>query len=92
MNGLEPLTVAGQLGLPLIDADGMGRAFPELQMIVPHMLGSSAAPSAIVDERVTSLPIHMSNPQSQPVLIINPHILAVHYYPLKQRKHNFNWK
>jgi DUF917 family protein len=32
-NGVSGAIHAARLGLPLIDADGMGRAFPELQMI-----------------------------------------------------------
>src|SRR5690606_28186406 len=32
VNTIIPLAVAGALGLPVIDADGMGRAFPELHM------------------------------------------------------------
>ena len=31
-NGLEPLVVASRLGLPAVDGDLMGRAFPELQV------------------------------------------------------------
>ena len=31
-NGLEPLMVASKLGLPVVDGDLMGRAFPELQV------------------------------------------------------------
>lgn len=31
-NGLEPLVAASRLGLPVVDGDLMGRAFPELQV------------------------------------------------------------
>ena len=31
-NGLEPLAIAASMGLPVVDADFMGRAFPELQV------------------------------------------------------------
>ena len=31
-NSLEPLIPAAITGLPVVDADGMGRAFPEIQM------------------------------------------------------------
>ena len=31
-NGLEPLAIAARMGLPVVDADFMGRAFPELQV------------------------------------------------------------
>jgi DUF917 family protein/N-methylhydantoinase A/oxoprolinase/acetone carboxylase beta subunit len=30
MNGIEPIMVAAQLGVPVLDADSMGRAFPQL--------------------------------------------------------------
>jgi DUF917 family protein len=32
MNGIDPLLTAAELGIPVIDADLMGRAFPELQV------------------------------------------------------------
>ena len=31
-NGLEALSVAADMGLPVVDGDFMGRAFPELQV------------------------------------------------------------
>ncbi len=31
-NALEPLVVGAQAGLPVVDADQMGRAFPQLQV------------------------------------------------------------
>jgi DUF917 family protein len=39
MNGIEPLLAAASLGLPVIDADLMGRAFPELQVSINCLLG-----------------------------------------------------
>lgn len=38
-NGVEPVAYAADLGLPLLDADGMGRAFPELQMVSMNVAG-----------------------------------------------------
>ena len=32
MNGIDPLLTAAVLALPVVDADLMGRAFPELQV------------------------------------------------------------
>jgi DUF917 family protein len=43
--------VAARLQIPIVDADGMGRAFPELQMVTPTMFGISATPMAIGDEK-----------------------------------------
>lgn len=51
VNSTIPIVAAAQLGLPLIDADGMGRAFPELQMVLPTLSGIQATPMAISDEK-----------------------------------------
>lgn len=50
-NSTTPMYVASRLGLPLLDCDGMGRAYPELQMVTHTMYGISATPMAISDER-----------------------------------------
>jgi len=46
-NGLAPLLAASRLGVPVLDADGMGRAFPESQMAVLNLNGLSACPSIV---------------------------------------------
>jgi DUF917 family protein len=51
LNSTTPFTVAARLGIPLVDADGMGRAFPEIQMVTPTMYGIAATPMAIADEK-----------------------------------------
>lgn len=51
LNSMIPFVAAAELGLPLIDADGMGRAFPELQMLLPTLGGIRATPMAVADER-----------------------------------------
>lgn len=48
-NSTRPLIVSAQTGLPVIDGDGMGRAFPELQMCTFMMEGIPATPAAIAD-------------------------------------------
>ena len=50
-NSIEPLVAGAELGLPIVDADGLGRAFPELQMFLPFVLGCPAYPSAVADEK-----------------------------------------
>jgi len=44
MNALVPFCAAAERGLPVVDADGMGRAFPELQMESFSIYGVSATP------------------------------------------------
>ena len=51
VNSTIPIAAAAALGLPLIDADGMGRAFPELQMVLPTLYGITASPLAIADDK-----------------------------------------
>lgn len=46
-----PFALAARLGLPVIDVDGMGRAFPELQMVTFYLDGISATPAIIADEK-----------------------------------------
>jgi DUF917 family protein len=51
LNSTTPFAVAARMGIPLVDADGMGRAFPEIQMVTPTMYGVSATPMALADEK-----------------------------------------
>lgn len=51
VNSMIPIAVAATQGLPLVNADGMGRAFPELQMVTYHLYGISATPMVIADEK-----------------------------------------
>ena len=48
-NALGPMITALQLGLPVVDGDGMGRAFPELDMDTFMIYGASPAPFALSD-------------------------------------------
>jgi uncharacterized protein len=51
VNSTFPLVAAAQLGLPVVDGDGMGRAFPELQMVLPTLSGIPCTPMSIADEK-----------------------------------------
>lgn len=51
LNSTVPVVAAAELGLPLLDADGMGRAFPEIPMCSMNLAGVSATPMAITDEK-----------------------------------------
>jgi hypothetical protein len=50
INSTMPLVVGARLGLPVVDADGMGRAFPELQMETFHVYGVPGTPMVITNE------------------------------------------
>ena len=51
VNSVNPLTVGARCGIPIVDADGMGRAFPELQMTTFHVHGIPCTPMTLVDEK-----------------------------------------
>jgi DUF917 family protein len=50
INSTIPLMVGARLGLPVVDADGMGRAFPQLEMETFGVYGISGSPMAITNE------------------------------------------
>jgi DUF917 family protein len=45
------MITAAQAGLPVVDGDGMGRAFPEVQMCTFFIYGHRPFPAAIADEK-----------------------------------------
>lgn len=49
-NSMAPLCVAALTGLPVVDGDGMGRAFPELQMDTFFIYGTPVNFAANTDE------------------------------------------
>jgi DUF917 family protein len=50
-NGVLPLLTAALLNLPVVDADGMGRSFPEMQMSSFVIRGLPLSPFALADIR-----------------------------------------
>ncbi|RMF77686.1 MAG: DUF917 domain-containing protein [Chloroflexi bacterium] len=51
LNSIMPIYVAARLQIPMLDSDGMGRAFPEIQLTIFTTYGISATPLAMADER-----------------------------------------
>ncbi len=51
LNSVMPIYVAARLRIPMVDCDGMGRAFPEIQMTIFTAYGITASPFAMSDER-----------------------------------------
>lgn len=51
INSQIPFLLAARARLPVVDGDGMGRAFPELQMETFHVYGLSGSPAVLADER-----------------------------------------
>lgn len=60
-NSLLPIMTAAQLGIPVVDADGMGRALPEMQMVTFSIYGISGTPMVVVNEFADSALIETRN-------------------------------
>ncbi len=50
INSTIPIVLAARRGLPIVDADGMGRAFPEVHMVTLGAGGARAWPLVLADE------------------------------------------
>jgi len=48
-NALTPFLYAARMKIPVLDADTIGRAFPEIQMSSCNLLGVSPSPAFVVD-------------------------------------------
>jgi len=57
LNSMIPIMAGARLGLPVVDADGMGRAFPEIQMVSFNIHGVSCTPVVMLDEHLNSVVI-----------------------------------
>jgi DUF917 family protein len=67
-NSTMPIRVAALTGLPLVDCDGMGRAYPEVQMITPTLFGIRATPASLVDTAGNCLILQtVDNHQTEPL-------------------------
>ena len=69
LNSLLPVMAAARLGLPLVDADGMGRAFPELQMTTFNVGGVSCTPLAVTDDHLKSIVVDTADAKSAEDLV-----------------------
>ena len=54
-NGLNPLVISAQQGIPVVDCDGMGRAFPKANMVTFDIYGCSASPAVVSDTEGNSV-------------------------------------
>jgi len=64
-NGLSPLLLAVRRGIPVVDCDGMGRAFPEAHMVTFNIYGGSACPAIFTDEKGNCLVMDAATNQEE---------------------------
>jgi len=86
-NGILPIAEAAKLGLPVLDADTMGRAFPEAQMSSCNMLGACASPGFITDCLGNTTVIYAANSQvlekiGRQVVVAMGSVASFGFFPL----------
>jgi DUF917 family protein len=64
INSTLPIAVAAQRGIPLINADGMGRAFPEIQMVTFNVYGVPICPMVMTNDHMESVVIDTPSAKS----------------------------
>ena len=57
VNSIVPLLLGARLGIPVVDADSMGRAYPEIDLTTLTLYGIDASPFALADEHGNSVVI-----------------------------------
>jgi len=57
-NSIVPLALGARLKLPVVDADAIGRAYPEIQLTTLTIHGINASPFALADERGNTAILH----------------------------------
>jgi uncharacterized protein len=55
---LLPIAAAAELGLPVVDADSMRRAFPKAELTLLNLAGISASPLVLVDAENNTVVVH----------------------------------
>ncbi|MQA83138.1 MAG: DUF917 family protein [Streptosporangiales bacterium] len=87
INALTPVIAAAQLGLPLVDADGMGRMFPLIELTVWAAAGLPASPITLVNTHGDVITIDCADNQrieslARPAIIALGGWCAAALYPM----------
>jgi DUF917 family protein len=57
-HGMASVALAAHAGLPMLDADGMGRAFPGMSRVSMHLAGVAPEPVVLADEHDRVVAVH----------------------------------
>ena len=57
-HGVASIALAAHAGLPMLDADGMGRAFPGMSLVSMHLAGVAPEPVVLADEHDRVVAVH----------------------------------
>ncbi|MFL9886709.1 DUF917 domain-containing protein [Paraburkholderia agricolaris] len=68
-NAMLPLAVGAITGIPVVDGDGIGRAFPHLEMTTFSINGCSASPGILADDLGNLATIHAIDNRATNVMV-----------------------
>jgi uncharacterized protein len=91
LNSVMPVAYAAMRNLPLIDGDGMGRAFPSLNMTSFNLAGVSCTPMTLADEHGNVALFETSNARTaeefaRPLVAVMGASVALSCYPMTGRE------
>ena len=69
INSTIPLVASARSGIPLVNADGMGRAFPEIQMVTFNVYGHGPTPMSVVDEHLNAVVVDATDAKTAENLV-----------------------
>jgi len=87
INGVAPVAWAARTGLPLVDGDLIGRAFPGINFVVPRLHGIDPNPVVQIDERGNVVTIHAVSPDwanryAVATMVASGALMALTLYPM----------
>jgi DUF917 family protein len=87
LNAILPVTAAAARGIPMVDADGMGRAFPSMELVTPTLHGGRISPMSLVDEHgnelvVTTATNAWAERLGRGVMVVSGCMMMVAVYPM----------
>jgi DUF917 family protein len=86
-NAVLPVTASAVNGVPMVDADGMGRAFPSLELVTPTLHGARVTPMSLVDEHgnrlvLTSTTNGWAERMARAIMVASGCMMTIALYPM----------
>jgi DUF917 family protein len=87
LNSMLPLAIGAEVGVPVVDGDGIGRAFPRTEMSTFSIYGCRASPCFIVDDFGTVVTFEANNDRlienlARPVASVMGAMALGAFYPM----------
>jgi uncharacterized protein len=87
LNSMLPLAIGAEVGVPVVDGDGIGRAFPRTEMSTFSIYGCRSSPCFVVDDFGTTVTFEAANDRlienlSRPVASVMGAMVLGAFYPM----------